>query len=311
MTAPIVSGENSTDDLIQPFVVVAPDVRGRLVRLGAVVDEVLSRHDYPEPVAVMLGEALALAGALAGALKFDGVFTLQTKGDGPISMLVADMTSDGDMRGYAQYDGERLDRLIASHDGPIGDSVPLLLGEGYLAFTVDQGAGSDRYQGIVHLDGAQLGQCAAHYFKQSEQIDAALKVAAGRIDYAGGSSAWRAASLMVQRLPADGKVEIDPDGWNRARVPMSSVSDAELLDPDLPPTDLLFRLFHEDGVRVFKTAPLRAQCRCSRARVENVLRAFDRSELDELDEDGKLVVTCEFCGRMYRFDDDTIAALNE
>ena len=300
------------DDLIQPFVVVTPDVRGRLVRLGPVVDEVLSRHDYPAPVAVMLGEALALAGALGGALKYDGVFTLQTKGDGPVSLLVADVTSGGDMRGYAQYDADRLDALIAGHDGPVGDSVPLLLGAGYLAFTVDQGANTERYQGIVSLDGAQLGDCAAHYFVQSEQIAASLRVGAGRIDYPGGRSAWRAASLMVQRLPAEeNALSVDPDGWNRVRVLMDSVTDAEMLDPDLPHGDLLFRLFHEDGVRVFETAPLRAACRCSRGRVVDVLRALDSGDRDDLKaDDGAVVVTCEFCGREYRFADADLDTLD-
>ena len=299
------------DDLIQPFVIVTPDVRGRLVRLGPVVDEVLSRHDYPAPVALMLGEALALAGALAGALKYDGVFTLQTKGDGPISLLVADVTSGGDMRGYAQYDADRLDAVVTAHDGPVGDSVPLLLGAGYLAFTVDQGTHTERYQGIVQLDGDQFGDCAAHYFEQSEQIAATLRVAAGRIDYPGGRSAWRAASLMVQRLPAEEAVPLtDPDGWNRVRLLMDSVTDAELLDPDLPHGDLLFRLFHEDGVRVFDNAPLRAACRCSHDRVVDVLRALDRGERDDLktDDDG-VVVTCEFCGREYRFADADLDAL--
>ena len=276
-------GATPADDLIRPFVIVTPDVRGRLVRLGSVVDEVLSRHDYPEPVAVMLGEALALAGALAGALKYDGVFTLQTKSDGPVSLLVADVTSGGDMRGYAQYEPGRLDAVATAHDGPIGDSVPLLLGAGYLAFTVDQGAGTERYQGIVQLDGAQLGDCAAHYFRQSEQIAASLRVAAGRIDYPGRRSAWRASSLMVQRLPMEeDALSADPDGWNRVRALMGSVTDSELLDPDLPDGDLLFSLFHEDGVRVFEPAPLNAACRCSRDRVVVMLRALDDVDRDDL-----------------------------
>ncbi len=298
------------DDLIQPFRVVAPDVRGRLVRLGPVIDDVLSRHDYPEPVAVMLGEALALAGALAGALKYDGVFTLQTKGDGPIAMLVADVTSAGDMRGYAQFDDEKLAAVVAEHDGPVGDSVPLLLGAGYLAFTVDQGSNTERYQGIVHLEGTHLADCAVYYFKQSEQIDASIKVAAGRIDYPGGKSAWRAASLMVQRLPAEDAAQtVDTDGWNRTRILMSSVTDAELLDPDLTPGDLLLRLFHEDGVRVFATSPLQAECRCSENRVENVLRAIDQEQLADLKIDGKVLITCEFCGRRYEFSDADVEAL--
>jgi len=297
------------DDLIQPFLIVATGVRGRVVRLGNVVDEVLSRHDYPEPVAVMLGEALALAATLAGALKFDGVLTLQTKGDGPISMLVADMTSDGDMRGYAQFDSSRLSQGAANKAART-DSVPDLLGQGYLAFTVDQGANTERYQGIVRLEGKSLAACAEHYFAQSEQIEAALRIAAGRIDYADGSSAWRAAGLMIQRLPDEGGIAgqrtIDPDAWNRTHILMESVTDAELLDPALAPNDVLYRLFHEDGVRVYEPAALQARCRCSRQRVGTVLTAIGRDDLAELEVGGVIMVTCEFCGRDYRFSESDL-----
>jgi molecular chaperone Hsp33 len=227
-------------------------------------------------------------------------------------MLLADVTSDGDMRGYAQFDAERLAAVVAATEGPVGDSVPLLLGTGYLAFTVDQGPDTERYQGIVHLDGDHLADCAVHYFRQSEQIDAALKVAAGRIEYPGGDSSWRAASLMVQRLPAEGPAgPIDADGWNRTRILMSSVTDAELLDPDLSTERLLFRLFHEDGVRVYRTSPLQAVCRCSAERVETVLRAMDRDRLEELKIGGVIIVTCEFCGREYRYGDADLGRLEE
>ena len=170
------------DDLVQPFQIDSSGLRGRLVRLGPALDEILTRHAYPEPVAMMLGEAIALAAALAGALKYEGVFTLQTKGDGPIGMLVADVTSAGALRGYAQYDAGKLAKAIATSPGGatgIGDSVPRLLGAGHLAFTVDQGEHTDRYQGIVELQGSTLAECAHHYFRQSEQVEAGLKVAVG------------------------------------------------------------------------------------------------------------------------------------
>ena len=175
------------DDLVRPFQIDPFGLRGRLVRLGPLLDEILTRHAYPAPVAQMLGEAITLAAALAGALKYDGVFTLQTKGDGPVGLLVADVASDGAVRGYAQYDGEKLARATAG-GGVIGGAVPRLLGAGYLAFTVDQGGNTDRYQGIVELQGASLAECAHHYFRQSEQVEAGLKVAVAQVADAQG---WR------------------------------------------------------------------------------------------------------------------------
>src|SRR5690348_9040185 len=166
------------DDLVQPFQIEPFALRGRLVRLGPLLDEILTRHAYPEPVAVMLGEAIALAVILAGALKYDGVFTLQTKGDGPIRLMVADVTTAGAVRGYAQYDDEKLTKAMSrSGSAP----VPRFLGAGHIAFTVDQGEHTDRYQGIVELQGATLAECAHHYFRQSEQVQAGIKLAVERI----------------------------------------------------------------------------------------------------------------------------------
>jgi molecular chaperone Hsp33 len=303
------------DDLVQPFQIDSSGLRGRLVRLGPVLDEILTRHDYPEPVALMLGEAIVLAAALAGALKYDGVFTLQTRGDGPIRLLVADVTSAGAVRGYAQYDAEKLAKAIdaapAGVSG-IGDSVPRLLGAGHLAFTVDQGEHTDRYQGIVELQGATLAECAHHYFRQSEQVEAGLKVAVGRWPDGTGTARWRGGSLMIQRLPPDGgaaKRDAAEDGWRRAVILMSSSTSRELVDPDLAPEGLLFRLFHEDGVRAYRQHDLAARCRCSRERVETVLRMMPADELATMKIDGHIVVTCQFCSAAYDFDESEIAAL--
>jgi molecular chaperone Hsp33 len=186
------------DDLVQPFQIEATSLRGRLVRLGPVVDTILTRHDYPEPVATLLGEAIAVAVLLAGALKYEGVFTLQTKGDGPVRLLVADVTSAGAVRGYAQYDAAQLAKAAGAK---MMASVPRLLGAGHIAFTVDQGEHTERYQGIVELQGATLAECAHHYFRQSEQLQAGIKTAIGR-DPASG--AWRAGGIMLQRLRARG-----------------------------------------------------------------------------------------------------------
>lgn len=302
------------DDLVQPFQVDASGLRGRLVRLGPLLDEILTRHAYPEPVARMLGEAIVLAVALAGALKYDGVFTLQTKGDGPIHLLVADVTSAGAVRGYAQYDAEKLAKAVASAPAGIGDSVPRLLGAGYLAFTVDQGEHTERYQGIVELQGATLADCVHHYFRQSEQVEAGLKVAVMRSADEGGTPRWRAGSLMIQRLPPEGEParhEAAEDGWRRAVILMSSSTSQELVDAALSPERLLFRLFHEDGVRVYQRHDLVARCRCTRERVEAVLRVMSAEELASMKIDGRIRVTCQFCSAHYDFSDSDIHALVE
>ena len=299
------------DDLVQPFRIDPFALRGRLVRLGPTVDRILSQHDYPEPVATILGEAITLAVVLAGALKYDGVFTLQTKSDGPIRLLVADVSTEGAVRGYAQYDPARLP--VAGHLPETGTSpsVPALIGSGYIAFTVDQGEHTERYQGVVELAGATLAECAQHYFRQSEQLQAGIKLSVAR---AGHDGAWRAGGLMIQRVPPEGGYQVLPDdvedGWRRAMVLMSSATEAELVDPDLPPRRLLFRLFHEDGVRVYDTHPVEARCRCSRERIERILRALPVSEIEEMRAEGGTTVTCQFCSAPYRFDAEELARLS-
>jgi molecular chaperone Hsp33 len=296
------------DDLIRPFQIAPFALRGRLVRLGPVLDRIAGGHGYPESVAAMLGEAVALAALLAGALKYDGVFTLQTKGDGPIGMMVADVTSAGAVRGYAQFDAASLDRV-----GAAGNSVPRLLGAGYLAFTVDQGEHTERYQGIVELTGATLADCAHHYFRQSEQIEAGIRVAARR-DAAAG---WRAGAVMIQRLPDEGGLveeseqteDASDDGWRHALMLLGTCTDDELTAADVDADALLFRLFHEGGVRVYPAQPLEARCRCSRQRIEHVLGSLPKDDLDHLAVDGTVAVTCEFCSTEYRFSEADITAL--
>ncbi|HWA42560.1 MAG TPA: Hsp33 family molecular chaperone HslO [Hypericibacter adhaerens] len=299
--------ETEGDDRVLPFQIEASALRGRVVRMGPLLDEVLRHHAYPKPVAERLAEMLALAALLSGALKFEGVFTLQIKGDGPVKLMVADVTSAGHMRGYAQFDAAA---VAALGTGP-APSVPRLFGAGYLALTVDQGAHTERYQGIVELTGATLAECVHGYFRQSEQLEAAVMVAA-RAPSGGGNRGWRAGALMLQRLPTEGTELVRDDAdeaWRHALILMSSCSPAELTSADLPAEDLLFRLFHEDGVRVFRDHALEARCRCSRERVERVLEALPQQDLEEMKVEGEVVVTCEFCSRVYRFGDSEIAAL--
>lgn len=306
------------DDVVLPFQVDPFALRGRVVRLGPAVDAILSRHDYPRPVARALAELVALAAALAGSLKYDGVFTLQIKGNGPVRLMVADVTSAGHLRGYAQFD-ERV------HTLPEGPTVPRLFGAGYLAFTVDQGENTDRYQGIVELDGATLAECAHHYFQQSEQFQAGIKVAAAEAARPDGSRCWRAGAIMIQRLPPDGAqgsnegrdgaapltaaAEAAEEGWRRAIILMSSATATELVDPALQPWRLVDRLFRAEGVQIYRPHVVAHRCRCSRARVAGILRTLPRSELETMKVDGRIFVTCEFCNRREDFDDSALDAL--
>lgn len=296
------------DNVVLPFQVESAALRGRFVRLGTLLTDVLGRHDYPEPVAGLLAELTVLTTLLGSALKFDGVFTLQTSGKGPVSILVADMTSDGDVRAYAQFNGERL----AARDLDLSP-VPALLGEGHLAFTVDQGPDTERYQGIVALEGSTLTDCIHHYFRQSEQVDAAIKVAVRRAGE-GDAARWRGGAIMVQRLPGEGpapelsRAETE-ESWREAVTLMGSARSDELMDPALPPDRLLYRLFHEPGVRAFPLHEVRAGCRCSRDRVARTLGAFPREEILDLMEAGAVSVRCEFCGARYDFDRAAVDAL--
>ncbi len=296
------------DDLIRPFQLDRAGLRGRLIRLGPTIDEILSRHGYPGQVSELLGQAVALSATLAGALKFDGVFTLQTKSDGPVGLLVADYASPGKLRGYAQFDPAVLEAAIAG-DHDLGASVPHLLGAGYIAFSVDQGGESERYQGIVALEGGNLADCAHQYFRESEQIQTAIRVAAASSPDGG---TWRAGAIMVQRLPLGdpglqargGEAEIDEaaeDDWRRAVALMASVQDSELTAPDLDPDKLLYRLFHEEQIRVFEPVALQFGCRCSADRAQHVLQSLPPGEIGDLAVDGRLSVTCEFCNSTYDY----------
>lgn len=286
-------------DFTQTFQIEGLDVRGRLVRLGPEIGKVLDAHGYPQPVADMLAQTLTLGVTLASALKYDGLFTLQIQSDGPISLLVADLTTDGAMRGYARFDE---DRVAAAAQAP-GADVPRLLGQGHLAFTVDQGPDTDRYQGIAALDGATLAECAHNYFRHSEQLDTAIFLAA----HTSGETA-RAGAMMVQRMPhqtnthdADGE-----DGWRRAVALLASLTEDELLDPDLDHDQLLFRLFHEDGVRAYEPQAVFHRCRCSRDKVARTLKQFPRDEI--VNDDGHVQVVCEFCKTAYDFGPDALFA---
>ena len=317
--------ETLRDDIVRPFRTARSGVIGRVVRLGPTIDTILSRHNASEPISHTLGEAVALTVMLGTALKFEGKLTLQTKTDGLLDFLVVNFETPGRVRAYVRYDNARLDALIS--DGA-GIDQGALLGAGYLAMTIDPGDDMDRYQGIVALDGESLGEAALTYFRQSEQLPTFLRLAVARHYVAGengepGQWRWRAGGLMIQNLAGDGgkpraPVEEeadeqrlpgeDDDDWERARILASTVEDHELLDPTLSPERLLFRLFHEEGVRALPLTPVEAHCRCSRKRVEGFLRSFGAEELVDMREaDGSVSVTCEFCTATYRFRPDELS----
>lgn len=300
------------DDVVLPFRTEKSRAVGRLVRLGAGIDTILSRHAYPDAVSEVLAQAIALTTMLSAAMKPGGKLSLQTKTDGPLRVLISDIELPGRMRGYASFDAGQLRELEQA--GKIPQST--LLGSGHLALTFDPGDGRESHQGVVPLEGQSLTAAAHTYFRQSEQLPSFIRLAVARHRLPGGDGwHWRAGGLMVQHLdaaPGEDAPENDVAGgsnedWQRVRLLAATVEDHELLDPMLAPEQLLLRLFHEEGVRTFARQPLHAHCRCSRERVQMFLTRFGREELSDMREpDGTLGVTCEFCSTKYTFELDEV-----
>ncbi|MGB3864499.1 MAG: Hsp33 family molecular chaperone [Xanthobacteraceae bacterium] len=302
------------DDAVLPFDVDALDLRGRLARLGPALDDLLEKHAYPAPVGKLLGEAVVLTVLLGSSLKFDGRFILQTQTDGPVSLMIVDFQAPDRLRAYARFDAARLTE---------GQDSAALLGRGHLAMTIDQGPDMSRYQGLVALDGGNLEDAAHEYFLRSEQIPTRVRIAVGE-EWRGGDDGpqhhWRAGGLLLQFLPKAPErarpADLDPgdapegraahqvaedDAWVEGQSLIGTVEDIELIDPGLSGERLLYRLFHERGVRVFPTLPVRAKCSCSREAVSGMLASFAAADRADMVKDGKVVVTCEFCSSVYEF----------
>jgi molecular chaperone Hsp33 len=318
--------ESTADDSILPFEVAALDLRGRIVRLGPMLDDILARHDYPSPVAKLLGEAIVLTVLLGSSLKFDGRFILQTQADGPVRMLVVDYMSPGKVRACARFDESRVAAAIASQEASAGN----LLGRGHLAMTIDQGPDMSRYQGLVALAGGDLEDAAHEYFLRSEQIPTRVRLAVAeelRASSAGPRHRWRAGGMLLQFLPKKAErmrgPDLDPgdapegmaphivpedEAWVEGRSLIATVDDIELIDEDLSSERLLYRLFHERGVRVFRSRTLHAECSCSRDNVAAMLRSFSKDDRDHMVENGMISVTCEFCNSQYVFKPEDVAS---
>ena len=309
------------DDRVLPFEVEGLDVRGRTVQLGPMIDAILGRHDYPEPVARLLAEAIALTVLLGTSLKFEGKLIVQTKGDGPVDLLVADFSTPGNLRAYARFDAERL--AAAQAAGSISPAE--LLGRGILAFTIDQGQYMQRYQGIVEMNGETLEAMAETYFRQSEQIPTIVRLAVAELFDRDGDGkprhSWRAGGIVVQFLPhapermrqpdlpggdapegAKAVLHNDDDSWAEAKALVGTAEPGELTDPEVGAERLLYRLFHERGAKIYPPVPVFDKCSCSRERLGEVLRGFTAEEISHSVEDGAITVQCEFCSTAYRFD---------
>lgn len=292
-----------SEDVIIPFQVGEGAVRGRVIRLGAAIDQILSMHAFPDAVSELLGEAAALTALMGASLKFDGKLIFQAQGDGDVRLLVADYNSDGSIRAMASLSGEPQNRGLAA-----------LMGKGHLALTIDQGPDMERYQGVTPLEGRTLEEAAIAYFDRSEQIPTAVKLAVGKVMHPGKGAQWRAGGVIVQFMPAEGgsrergeaalKSDEDRETWDRAAALLNTTQADELLDPSLTSEELLFRLFHEDGVRVFESKAIRAACGCNSGKIAAVLSQYSREDLADLAADGVIKVSCEFCRRDYLFDAD-------
>jgi molecular chaperone Hsp33 len=294
-------------DFVLPFDIAKAGVRGRFVRLDAASARALEAHKLPEAAARVAGEALALAALLGSALKLDGRLTVQTKGSGPLDLITADYYGAAEeksrgVRGYARLDPSRFAAL--------GDNqFTSLAGEGALAITIEPKRGGQTYQGIVSLSPEGLAASAETYFAQSEQLPTVIRLAAAPLYVAGEKNPrWRAAGLMLQMTPEASKASgRNEDDWNRLSLLAKTVEDLELVDTELAPETVLWRLFHEDEVRVQPSEALSFRCDCDAGRITHVLKSYAPQEREGLaDPDGIIRARCEFCGVTHEIAPDAL-----
>ncbi|MET3588965.1 molecular chaperone Hsp33 [Bartonella silvatica] len=308
---------SSEDDTVIPFQVEELDIRGRATQLGETLDSILTRHQYPEPISYLLAEALVLTVLLGTSLKLKGKFILQTHSNGPVNMLVCDFSPPSSLRGYVRFDKEQLEKAITNDQISSG----ALLGKGTLAFTISQGPHTQPYQGIVELDGANLREAARIYFDQSEQIPTDIRLAVAilinRDKQGKAQKKWRAGGILTQLLPnisshhtidkinqkqetVKTRTQLE-NQWQETKALMATIESAELTDPQVGNKRLLYRLFHEHGVRVFNPFSLMDQCSCSREKIKGILEGFPAEERNQMVKNEYISVTCEFCSTTYHF----------
>lgn len=294
------ASETLTGDIVRPFLVGGGDVRGRMVRLGPVLDDIIGLHTYPPGVNELLVQTCTLAALMASLMKFDGIFTLQIQGEGPVSLLVADMTSEGGIRACAQYDADKFDDT-----SDLGTKLDDIFGNrAEMVFTVDQGDASRRYQGVVEIKPEGLKQSLLHYFNQSEQIPTDIRLYCDRQD-----GVWLASSLLLQKMPAEEagarggeSAPETEDIWTKCGYILDTLGRGEMLDPGLAPDDLLYKLFHEDGVFVYPEWPVTRTCRCDKERMRATLATMSDADLAEMVQDDEIRLKCQYCNTDLVFD---------
>jgi molecular chaperone Hsp33 len=288
-------------DFVLPFELPELGLRGRFIRLDSVSSRALSAHPLPEPAQRVLAEALVLAALLGSALKFEGRLSVQLKGNGPLDLLVTDYfagaTPGGGLRGYARLDEQN----FAAGGQPA--KFAKLAGSGALAITIEPKKGAQTYQGLVPLSPDGLSASAETYFFQSEQLPTALRLSAGPTYRSGEGRGWRAGALMVQAVPGHvADRDKTTDDWERISLFLKTLEDVELLDTAISAESVLWRLFHEDEVRVHPSQTLRFECSCQAENIRSVLGAYPVDELKDLpDPDGVIRTRCEFCATVYEF----------
>ncbi len=316
------------DDTVLPFQLDRSDIRGRVARLDGVLERVLRQHDYPLPVEALVAEAATLTALIGQTIKLRWKLSLQIRGDGPVRLIATDYYGPTDegaparMRAYASFDAELVDPALP----PFAN-----IGQGYLMILIDQGPGTVPYQGITPISGSSISACAETYFAQSEQLPTRFALTWGRTRLPGGPEHWRAGGVMLQHMPkaspfADGKadglggsgeggllapVDIlageEGENWARANLLLDTVEELELIGPTVHPTDLLVRLFHEEGPRVYDPQPVTFGCSCSADKVRQSLSIYDAAEIATMTTAAGIVTAdCQFCGAHYEFDPATL-----
>lgn len=288
-------------DTCLPFQIEGQDIKGRVVRLGRSIDKILKSHNYPDHINKLMGEALAFTALIGSLMKYDGILTTQMKGDGPFRVLVSDFFKSaenkmiGDIRGYASFEEDIIE----------GDSLEEMFGEkGYLAITIDQGKFMERYQGIVKLEGENLTHAAEEYFRSSEQLPTKVMLSCEKDE----NDTWQAGAIMIQHYARNtedeqGRDELETEeDWNTATILLGSLKPEELLDQNLSLQNLLIRLYHESGVRIFDHTVIKDGCRCSQEKIRTALASMDLEELNHIAEDGTINVTCDFCTTIHKFE---------
>ena len=311
------------DDTVLPFQLDLADIRGRVARLDGVLDQVLKQHNYPPVIEALVAEMALLTALIGQSVKLRWKLSLQVRGKGPARLIATDYygpETEGEparIRAYASYDADRLDHSA----DPFSQ-----IGEGYFAVMIDQGEGMLPYQGFTPIAGKSLSDCAQTYFAQSEQIPTRFQLAYGESAEPGRPLHWRAGGIMLQHMPAVGGVAAEQgsgeggllthadilggaesDDWNRANLLLDTVETLEMIGPSVAPTDLLVRLFHEEGPRVFDAQPVRFGCSCSEEKVRNTMSIYSQKDIAKMTtEAGVVTADCQFCGAHYELDPRTL-----